>query len=1590
GLTAEAGENKITLAWQAVAADDLALYRVYRSTTTDVDTTGTPLATVPAGTTGYVDATAVGGTSYTYKVVAVDTSANASAPSGAVTATAVQAPAPKPAAPTQVGARVEGEAVVVTWTASSSPSAVGYEVLRGGSVVSGSAPVDGTTFRDMGTTAGSSYAYTVVAVDALEQRSAPSETAQVSVPEATCAAGQYKAEYFDGIGLAGQAVSSGCEDAVDHDFGEGKPKGVANADSFSARYTTTRQLGAGEHTFTVTADDGVRVFVDGVRLINEWAMQGATTFTAKRELAAGSHTVVVEYFEAGGSALVRFGMSGPPVTPEPPVCTDDQYVAQYFSGVTLDGTPVATRCESAIDYDFGAGAPAGVAVGKDNFSIRWTRSAVLEAGTYAVTATADDGVRVLVDGHAVVDQWKDQGPTTYTGSVNLAAGKHEIVVEYYERGGGALVRADIQRTAGTSGPADAWTYSAWNNTSLSGAAAVTGCETAIDHDYGMGKPEGIADADRFSLRWSKHVELAAGDYVFNAAADDGVRVLVDGHAVLDEWRDQGVTAFTATVPLSAGAHDIAVEYYESGGGSLVRASFAKAEGPTDTTAPVAPAGLVATPATNAVDLAWTANTEADLAGYAVYRGPSAPVDTTGTPLSGTTLLTTPVFSDTTAAVGTTYVYAVVAVDSAGNRSGAATSAPVGPKAPEAPKVERKLNFQPTDAPVPSGFQKETGAAWTDAAGQGWVRQDSLSSGTHVPVDLTGNTRDRNRSGIAQELDTVLHMQYGDIVPTPTGNGNLTLGAFELAVPNGSYVVEASVGDQPGGAKTGCSAPCYDSKHTVRAEGVKLLDQFQATASTEYKSGSARVDVTDGRLTIDAIGGNNTKLNWLTVVTAGPDTQAPAAPAKPAAVVGNDSVSLSWAASSEADLAGYRVYRSTTASVDVTGTPLNTVLLTTPAFTDTTVTNGTAYTYAVVAVDKSGNASPASATVTATPMAVAGFSTKVNFADAETVPPVGYVTDYGRAFGPRTSANQGTGNVYGWVQLGTSTPVSLEGNGRNRNTGSPSANQPDLRLATMMHMQLPSNATNGVSTPGSWEMAVPNGAYQVTVAVGDAGTAVDSTHWINIENQNAIAAFVPTSSKFATATRTVVVDDGRLTLSPAGGINTKVDYVDVQGVELNGRPYATVVQPTNGAVGVVANSSVTTDTSRNNVNGAVDPTSLSGVKLTRVSDGASVAGRGMTSGGADTVAFQADAVLQANTLYRFDITPTVKDVSGRSFLPFSSVFTTGTSGGGEQPPGGEVKAAFEKAAASGASNGKSYTSVVVGPDGKLYAGSILGQIYRWTINPDGTLSNEQVINTVRDHASAKGWEGAPNRTVIGLAFDPASSPSNPTLWITDNYAYLGSAVPDMTGAIAKLTGPNLENYQEVVVNLPRSIKDHETNSLAFKDGKIYVVQGSMNAMGASEGTWKREEHLLSAAMLELDPAKLPANLPVDAGTPDMQIPARGGVPAHQGTYDPYAPGAPLTLYATGIRNAYDLVWHSNGHLYTGVNGSAAGGSTPATPSPYPAVCANRPDGGYTGPSAPAIIGNSQAETDYIFDVHKGKYYGHPNPMRCEYVLNAGNP
>lgn len=127
----------------------------------------------------------------------------------------------------------------------------------------------------------------------------------------------------------------------------------------------------------------------------------------------------------------------PPAPPKPePV---DGWSGVYFNNKYLEGAPALTRQDGSINFDWAGGSPGG-GVNNDQFSASWTRTAYFQAGTYRFFATVDDGIRVYVDGHLIIDSWREQPATSYFGDIYLGEGNHSLRVEYYEEGGAASVR----------------------------------------------------------------------------------------------------------------------------------------------------------------------------------------------------------------------------------------------------------------------------------------------------------------------------------------------------------------------------------------------------------------------------------------------------------------------------------------------------------------------------------------------------------------------------------------------------------------------------------------------------------------------------------------------------------------------------------------------------------------------------------------------------------------------------------------------------------------------------------------------------------------------------------------------------------------------------------------------------------------------------------------------------------------------------------------------------------------------------------------------------------------------------------------------
>ena len=114
------------------------------------------------------------------------------------------------------------------------------------------------------------------------------------------------------------------------------------------------------------------------------------------------------------------------------------WTAEYYNNPELDGQPVVIRNEESPRGSWGTGSPhTGVPV--DFFAARWMTNLSLEEGTYQLSAQADDGVRVLVDGEVVIDEWRATDGDLFQLELPLTAGSHRVIVEYLEQEGRAHV-----------------------------------------------------------------------------------------------------------------------------------------------------------------------------------------------------------------------------------------------------------------------------------------------------------------------------------------------------------------------------------------------------------------------------------------------------------------------------------------------------------------------------------------------------------------------------------------------------------------------------------------------------------------------------------------------------------------------------------------------------------------------------------------------------------------------------------------------------------------------------------------------------------------------------------------------------------------------------------------------------------------------------------------------------------------------------------------------------------------------------------------------------------------------------------------------
>ena len=253
-----------------------------------------------------------------------------------------------------------------------------------------------------------------------------------------------QAEYYDNQNFTNLKVTR-TDPTVNFNWGQGSPNPSIGADTFSARWTGQVQAKYSEtYKFYTTADDGVRLWVNGQQIINQFVNQSATESSGSIALVAGQkYDIKLEYYENTNFATSKLAWSSSSQTKE--IIPQSQLYsnvntpangnglqADYFDNKDFTNLKV-TRTDPTVNFNWGQGSP-NPSIGADTFSARWTGQVQAKySETYKFYTTADDGVRLWVNGQQIINQFVNQSATESSGSIALVAGqKYDIKLEYYE------------------------------------------------------------------------------------------------------------------------------------------------------------------------------------------------------------------------------------------------------------------------------------------------------------------------------------------------------------------------------------------------------------------------------------------------------------------------------------------------------------------------------------------------------------------------------------------------------------------------------------------------------------------------------------------------------------------------------------------------------------------------------------------------------------------------------------------------------------------------------------------------------------------------------------------------------------------------------------------------------------------------------------------------------------------------------------------------------------------------------------------------------------------------------------------------------
>lgn len=200
------------------------------------------------------------------------------------------------------------------------------------------------------------------------------------------------------------ATVSGCDPVIEHDWGAGPSYAGVTANYFSVRWEADVSFTGVPMTFTMRSDDGIRLFLDDVKIFDRWTVHSERTDVLTLTVAAGTHTVRYEYFDAAGLAVAALHIA-PASSPTTTTSTPPSTTSSTTTTTTTTSIPGPTPMIATALMPATGAAVDGVALdGADNvFTVASAQQQVFRSVFGVAAAYAGTGSNGFSgDGEAAV------------------------------------------------------------------------------------------------------------------------------------------------------------------------------------------------------------------------------------------------------------------------------------------------------------------------------------------------------------------------------------------------------------------------------------------------------------------------------------------------------------------------------------------------------------------------------------------------------------------------------------------------------------------------------------------------------------------------------------------------------------------------------------------------------------------------------------------------------------------------------------------------------------------------------------------------------------------------------------------------------------------------------------------------------------------------------------------------------------------------------------------------------------------------------------------------------------------------------------